>query len=39
MKDFILPATSELAKDQTGFDSALPYTLPFKIHCSILPAR
>ena len=39
MKDFILPATSGMASQLTGFGSALSCALPFKIHCSILPVR
>jgi hypothetical protein len=37
MKDFILPATNELASDRTGFSLAWSCALPFKIHCSIVP--
>lgn len=38
MKDFILSASSELASARTGFGSASSWALPFKMHCSILPA-
>ena len=39
MKAFILTATSDLAGRRAGVGWTSSYAFPFKMHCSVLPAR